>query len=897
MRNDTGNGSDNGPKRILLKDYRQPDFWIPKTQLTFDLFEERARVRSRLEIERNSAAASKSAPLVLNGEGLKPLSVAVDGRALKAGQDYQVTESHLTITGLPDRFALEIETEIEPQKNLACEGLYRSGGPHGIFCTQCEAESFRRITYFLDRPDVMSVYTVTINAERAKYPILLSNGNPVKSGALDDGRHFVTWHDPHKKPCYLFALVAGDLSVLEDKFVTRSGREVALRIYARHGLQERCQHAMDSLKWSMKWDEDTYGLEYDLDIFMIVVAEDFNMGAMENKGLNIFNANYILANPQTATDHDYAAVMSVVGHEYFHNWTGNRVTCRDWFQLSLKEGLTVFRDQRFSADMTSEAVNRIDEVIRMRTHQFAEDSGPMAHPVRPQSYISIDNFYTLTVYEKGAEVIRMIETILGRDGFRRGMDLYFARHDGQAVTTDDFVAAMADANGIDLAQFKNWYDQAGTPVIAAKISHNPGKELVTVTLSQRCPPTPGEPVKKPFHIPVAVGLLGPDGEDTPLQLESATHLSPGTGKNTMVLHLREQEQSFIFTGVKEKPVLSLLRGFSAPVRVEYDATDDELAFLIAHDSDAFCRWEAAQTLICRMAKDLVGDQQAGRPLRSPDRLINAMASLLKDENADPAFVSFMLALPAEQYLAQFFQVVDVDAIHAAREHMTAALAKAHRAWFEETYHRLIREGTEGFGPLPTGRRSLKNRALEYLVTDGSPADLERALKQRREAKNMTEELGALDALNRIAGEARAAAMNEFYAKWKHEPLVMNKWLAIQALSPLADTLDRVQALGSDPVFDKNNPNKIYSLYAAFCRFNQLRFHDASGSGYRFIADQVLEVDGRNPQVAARLMSGFGPWRTFNGHRQTLIKAELARILNHPGLSNNIIELASKMLEN
>jgi aminopeptidase N len=884
----------NVPKAILLKDYQQPDYWIPTTQLDFELGDSFTRVRSRLEINRNSASSRSNAPLVLNGEHLKLISVAVNGRVLSNGE-YIVTIPQLTIPNVPENFVLEIEVEIEPQKNLACEGLYRSGGENGIFCTQCEAEAFRRITYFLDRPDVMSVFTVTIAADKAKYPILLSNGNLVNRRELGNGRQEVTWHDPHKKPCYLFALVAGNLGVLEDKFTTKSGHEVKLQIFARRGLEPRCEHAMNSLKWAMKWDEDVYGLEYDLDIFMVVVAEDFNMGAMENKGLNVFNANYVLANPETATDHDYNAIMAVVGHEYFHNWTGNRVTCRDWFQLSLKEGLTVFRDQRFTADMTSAAVNRIDEVVRMRTHQFAEDAGPMSHPVRPQSYISIDNFYTLTVYEKGAEVIRMLETLVGRDGFRLGMDLYFDRHDGQAVTTEDFVAAMADANNIDLSQFKNWYDQAGTPVISVKTEYNLGKELFTVTINQRCPPSPGETEKLPFHIPVAVGLLGPGGEDLSLQLESGSHLSSGTGRKTMVLHVREEKQSFIFTGVRQKPVLSLLRGFSAPVRVECDYSDDELAFLIAHDSDSFCQWEAAQTLICRIAKDLVADHQEGVPLRDPKQLTEAFSSLLDDRNVDAAFISLMLALPAEQYIAQFFQIVDVEAIFAAREHMMAALANTHRAWFEETYARLEREGTTGFGPQPSGRRSLKNRALEYLLIGGRTRDLERALQQRRAAKNMTDELGALDALNRVGGPARETAMQEFYAKWKHEPLVMNKWLAIQAISPHADTIDRVRALGNDPVFDKNNPNKIYSLYAAFGRFNQRRFHDLNGAGYRFIADQVLEVDRRNPQVAARLMGAFGQWRTFDDRRQSLMKAEVKRILGQPDMSSNILELASKML--
>lgn len=880
------NGSLNVPttevNAIYLKDYKQPEFWIPKVNLHFNLNEEFTRVKSVLSVEKNlaqqgSSNASLKSSLVLNGEKLKLVNISLDGKKL-GPKDYELGASDLIIPNAPDRFTLEIETEIEPQKNLACEGLYKSSG---MYCTQCEAESFRKITYFLDRPDVMSVYTVTIEAEKSRYPILLSNGNLSSKKDLPNGRHQAVWHDPFKKPPYLFALVAGDLGSIEDRFVTKSGREVILKIFAKHGNEDRCQHAMQSLKWSMKWDEDTYGLEYDLDIFMIVVAEDFNMGAMENKGLNIFNANYILANPQTATDHDYNAITAVVGHEYFHNFTGNRVTCRDWFQLSLKEGLTVFRDQRFSADLGSAAVHRIDEVIRLRTHQFAEDAGPMAHPVRPQSYITIDNFYTLTVYEKGAEVIRMIETILGRDGFRKGMDLYFKRHDGQAVTTEDFVSAMSDANNIDLNQFKNWYDQAGTPIISVKTAHNVDLGTYEIILSQRSLPSPGQRDKKPFHVPIVIGLLNESGKDLDL--------------GSKILHLREEKQVFTFEGIKEKPVLSLLRGFSAPVRVEYEYTDEELAFLIAHDSDSFSRWEAAQTFVCRLVKDLVADHQSGVALREPTRLIEAYARLLKDTSVDSAFISLMLALPAEQYMSQFFKTVDVEAIFAAREHLMLAIARAHRGWFKNTYAALVRQGTEGFGPQPSGRRSLKNRCLEYLAINGDSEDYDLCLNQQKNSGNMTEELGALEALNRMDCKERETALADFYSKWKKESLVMNKWLTMQAISPLNGTLDTVRRLSLDPIFDKNNPNKIYSLYAAYCRFNQLRFHDPSGEGYRFIADQVLEIDSRNPQVASRLMTGFGQWRIMESGRQDLIKTELSRILTQKNLSNNVYELASKML--
>lgn len=886
--------SQENPKPIYLKDYRPPEFFIPEVKLHFDLHDEFTRVTSKLSLTRNTAIES-TGTLALNGEGLKPLRVAIDGRELKANE-YEVTSTHLIIPNVPDRFELEVETRIEPHKNLSCEGLYKSSG---MFCTQCEAESFRKITYFLDRPDVMSVYTVTIEADKAKYPILLSNGNSISKRDLGNGRHEAVWHDPFKKPSYLFALVAGDLGVLEDRYTTRSGREVKLQIFVRKGLESRCQHAMDSLKWAMKWDEDTYGLEYDLDTYMIVVADDFNMGAMENKGLNIFNANYVLAHPETATDHDFTNITAIVGHEYFHNWTGNRVTCRDWFQLSLKEGLTVFRDQNFSADMSSPAVRRIEDVTRLRTHQFAEDAGPMAHPVRPQSYITIDNFYTLTVYEKGAEVIRMIETIVGREGFRKGMDLYFQRHDGQAVTTDDFVAAMADANGLDLTQFKNWYDQAGTPVIKVRTEHDPEKQTYTLHIEQSCPPTPGQPEKKPFHIPVAIGLVGPDGRDMKLQLESASSsaaaVSNGRDENTLVLHVREPKQSFVFNGVREKPVLSLLRGFSAPVRTEYDYTNEELAFLIRHDSDSFCRWEAAQTLAVRMVKELVAEKQAGRPLTSGSWLIDSFASIISDRELDPAFASYMLRLPASQYLAQFFNPIDVEAIHEAREHLTREIALRYKNEFANIYADLSKRDTSGFTPLAAGLRALKNTALYYLSVTEEESHLELAIRQRREAKTMTEELGALEALSNVSAPVRDTAFEEFYAKWKHETLVINKWFTVQAVSTRPDTLERVRKLATDPLFDKNNPNKIYSLYTAFCRYNQLRFNDPSGAGYRLIADQILEIDERNPQVASSLMAGFSHWRKLDGKRQALIRTELERILAKPGLSSNVYELASKML--
>jgi len=884
---------DASPQPIHLSDYRQPEFWIPNVELHFTLAADGGRntvVRSKLFLERNKSLNS-TRPLVLNGEKLKLLSVAVDGRKLLDGS-FTVTDSALTLPDLPDKCVVEIAVEIDPEANLSCEGLYKSGG---FYCTQCEAESFRRITYFLDRPDVMSVYQVTIDAPRS-IPLLLSNGNPVSSRELPGDRHEVVWRDPSRKPCYLFALVAGDMGVLEDHFVTRSGRRVKLQIFARHGLQDRCQHAMDSLKWSMKWDEDTYGLEYDLDIFMIFVAEEFNMGAMENKGLNVFNASYVLANPETATDSDYDGITAVVGHEYFHNWTGNRVTCRDWFQLSLKEGLTVFRDQRFSADLGSEAVNRLDDVTRLRTVQFAEDAGPMAHPIRPQQYITIDNFYTTTVYEKGSEVIRMIETIVGRDGFRKGMDLYFKRHDGQAVTTEDFVAAMADANEVDLTQFRDsWYNQPGTPHVKVATSYNPAKEQFSVTLSQMSKPSPGFATKIPYHIPVAVGLIARNGQDLPLQLSGAGRLSNGDGQTTMVLHLREPEQTFVFEGVREKPVLSVLRKFSAPVRVDFDRSDEELAFLMANDSDSFSRWEAAQTLTIRMVKALCEDMKSNRSLRDPAQLVACFGPILKDAAIDEDFKAYLLTLPSEQYLAQFFEVVDVDHIHAAREHIRKAIARAYRAPMTALFDSLVAAGTEGREPVKTGQRSLRSRLLDYLVVDEDSAGLDRAVAQRRNARNMTDEMGALSALSKVRSTVRTAELQAFYAKWKHEPLVMNKWLMIQAISPVETVLDDVRRLSQDPIFDKNNPNKISALYRTFAQANAIHFNAKNGSGYKFIADQIIDIDTRNPQVASRLATSFYQWRTLDQARQELVKNELKRILATPGLSSNVYEIVSKSL--
>lgn len=872
---------------VHLKDYTQPTFWIRETILHFDLQEDHARVRSKLKVERRQGATETF--ISLDGEQLQLKGVKLNGKvtvenaaatdhSLKAGEFKMSGEKLLVGVGELNDFQLEIDVVNEPQKNLACEGLYRTGG---MFCTQCEAESFRRITYYVDRPDVMSVFTVTLEADQSKYPVLLSNGNRVSTRSMSNGRHEATWHDPHKKPCYLFALVAGDLGCLRDQFKTMSGRDVALEIYCRKGLEARCVHAMDSLKKSMTWDEQRYGLEYDLDLFMIVVADEFNMGAMENKGLNIFNAHYVLADAQTATDKDFDNIQAVVGHEYFHNWTGNRVTCRDWFQLSLKEGLTVYRDQEFSADMGSRAVKRIEDVIRLRTHQFAEDAGPMAHAVRPQSYEAIDNFYTLTIYEKGAEVIRMIETLIGRDGFRKGMDRYFELFDGQAVTTDDFVHAMslgaaAVGRPRDFTQFKNWYDQAGTPVIKVRSQYNSNAKTFSVTISQSCPPSHGQPVKKPYLIPISVGLLGQAGDLIP----------------TKVLELTEPEQTFTFEGIAEKPVLSLLRGFSAPVKAECEYSTEELSFLIAKDSDPVARWEATQQLMLKAMLAQVSGASESSALQAA--LVKALGPMLEDATVDgktdDAFVSFMLMPPSENYISQFLKVVDVEKVFRAHDGLLREIVKAYRPQFEAIYARL-----EKLTKTTGGQRALRNVALMYLCLNGDVRDLDRALKQRRFAADMTTELGALEALNKSGSAARLSGIEEFREKWRNEALVMNKWLTIRAVAPGESTLGEVKELLNDSTYDKNNPNKIYSLLLAFAKFNSLGFHEKTGAGYKFIADQVLDVDTRNPQVASRLVSAFNQWKTFTPDRAEKMKHELERISRTPTLSSNVREIVTRAL--
>jgi len=876
---------DASPRAIHLKDYQPPAFLVDTVRLHVDLRERATHVRAELALRRNPAApAAEGGALRLNGERLTLVSVAVDGRLL-GSDDYAVDEESLTICSVPDAFILQTEVGIVPEDNTALEGLYTSGS---MYCTQCEAEGFRKITYYPDRPDVMARFTTTIAADKARCPVLLSNGNPIASGDLDGGRHFVTWEDPFPKPSYLFALVAGDLRCIEDRYVTASGREVALRIYVEPENVDKCDHAMRSLQKAMRWDEERFGREYDLDVYMIVAVNDFNMGAMENKGLNVFNAKFVLARPETATDRDFLGIQGVIAHEYFHNWTGNRITCRDWFQLSLKEGLTVFRDQEFSADMGSRGVKRIEDVRLLRANQFAEDAGPMAHPVRPDSYIEINNFYTVTVYEKGAEVVRMQASLLGPEAFRRAMDLYFARHDGQAVTTDDFVRCMEDAGGRDLDQFRRWYSQAGTPEIDVSDAYDAAKRTYTLTVRQSCPPTPGQPDKQPLHVPFAVGLLDARGADLPLQL--AGESAPGGASR--ILELRETEETFRFVGVAERPTPSLLRGFSAPVKVRYDCGDEALMFLMAHDSDGFNRWDAAQLLAQRVILRRVADPAA--PL--PPGFVAAFRQALADARADRALLAEVLALPGESYLADQLAQVDVDGIHRAREAVKTELAAALRDDLLAIHAAGADAGPYGIEPASIGRRSLRNLALGYLMQcpDAQVAAL--CLAQYRAGHNMTDVMAALALIADSDLPERAEVLADFRARWQHDPLVMDKWFTVQAMARHPETLARVQALLGDPAFSIRNPNKVRSLIGAFATANPVCFHAVDGSGYAFLVDRVLELDPANPQIAARLLRAVSRWRRYDPVRQALMRGELERVVGAAGLSKDVYEIAAKSLD-
>ena len=876
------------PRTIYLKDYTPPAYLVDTVDLHFELDEEVTHVRSRLHLRRNEAAQSGEVPLQLDGSHQTLLGVKLDGDILSADA-YQLSDEQLIIQKVPNQFTLEIETQINPRANTALEGLYLSSG---LLTTQCEAEGFRRITYFPDRPDVMARFSVTLAADKQKFPVLLANGNLVDSGDDANGRHWARWEDPSLKPSYLFAIVAGPLVYQEDTFTTMSGRKVVLRLYVEEENSSKCDHAMASLQQAMQWDEQVYGREYDLDIYMVVAVNDFNMGAMENKGLNIFNASCVLASPATATDGDYYNIQSIIGHEYFHNWSGNRVTCRDWFQLSLKEGFTVFRDQEFSADLNSRGVKRIDDVNVLRLHQFAQDASPMAHPVRPDHYMEINNFYTVTVYNKGAEVVRMIRNLVGVDGFRKGTDLYFARHDGQAVTTDDFVRAIEDANGIDLTQFKRWYDQAGTPEITLIENYDASQQTFQLTLRQHTPATPGQPKKLPLHIPLAVGLLDANGNDIALKLTPDE-----TAKQyTTTLSLQQAEQTFTFYDIAEKPLVSIGRGFSAPVRYKRNLGDTELAFLLAHDSDDFNRWDAGQQLAINNLLKLIVAYQQKNELQLSVEVIDAYRQALTDPGLDKALIARLMTLPSESYIADQMQVVEVEAIHNAREFMRRSLAQSLRAELLQTYQTNQSSSAYHFSADDMAQRSLKNTALAYLMALDDPVVQQLCVGQYQQANNMTDVMAALALLADVAGAEREEALADFYTRWQHDPQVVEKWLAIQAGSSLPDTLQRVQALMQHPAFSLHNPNKVRSLIGRFCSANPLRFHAAGGSGYRFLGDRVLELDGLNPAIAARLVQSLSRWRRYDAERQTLMRDQLQRIVSKDGLSKDVYEIASRSLE-
>ncbi len=877
------------PKTHRLQDYQPSEYLIETVDLRFELEPMATRVNARIAFVRNSQAEARGlGPLRLDGENMELLSLKMDGITLGADR-YICSSTGLLIIAPPERFTLEVTTRLQPEANTALQGLYLSSG---TFCTQCEAEGFRRITYFLDRPDVMARYTTTVVADQKTCPVLLSNGNPVERGELENNRHWIRWQDPYPKPAYLFALVAGDLACIEDQYTTTSGREVALRIYVESHNATRCDHAMASLKKAMRWDEEVFGLEYDLDIYMIVAVDDFNMGAMENKGLNVFNSKYVLADADTATDADFNGVESVIAHEYFHNWTGNRVTCRDWFQLSLKEGLTVYRDQEFSADMGSRPVQRIGDVRVLRNAQFPEDAGPMAHPVRPASYIEINNFYTATVYNKGAEVIHMYEALVGTEAFRAGVRLYLKRHDGQAVTTDDFLQAIADASGADLEQFRRWYSQAGTPVIHAEGHHDAKNNSYELKLTQSCPPTPEQETKAPFHIPVAMGLLDSNGHDLPLQISGET-----AAATIRVLSLRKESETFRFENIDTPPTPSLLRGFSAPVQLESGASDNELAFLLAHDSDSFNRWEASQELAVRLTLRLVEQIQHGEILRLNSDFAHAMGQTLGNPDLDPAFIAEVFVLPGEGYIAQRMEVMDPASIHQARCFLRLTLARSLREKFEHTYQENTRQEAYRYTQDAVGRRSLKNVVLSYLMELEDSEIRGRCLTQFRDADNMTDALGALASLSQHDCEERAIALAEFETRWQSEPLVMDKWFSLQATSRLPGTLEKVKELMQHAAYNRSNPNRIRALIGAFSHANPAQFHAADGSGYVFLRERILELDPRNPQLAARLLGAFGRWRKLGGKGQQHIRGELGIILKTKGLSRDSYEIASRTLGN
>ncbi len=879
--------NDSSRQTKLLKDYAPSDYLVDEVHLDVALAPKATRVASRLRMRPNPKAPTDGRPLILDGEALVLERIALDGKDLAPG-NYTLSPDKLTISAVPAQpFTLDMVVSCDPDANTELSGLYRS---RGTYCTQCEPEGFRRITYFIDRPDVLAVYTVRIEADRAAAPVLLSNGNPVERGDIPDtNRHYAIWHDPHPKPSYLFALVGGDLASVHDTFTTASGRKVALAIYVEPGKEDRCGWAMESLKRAMRWDEERFGLEYDLDVFNIVAVSDFNMGAMENKGLNIFNDKLVLARPDTASDADYASIESVIAHEYFHNWTGDRVTCRDWFQLCLKEGLTVFRDQEFTGDVRSGPVERIVDARNLKTNQFPEDAGPLAHPVRPTSYIEINNFYTSTVYNKGAEVCRMLQTLLGRATFRKGLELYFERHDGQAATVEDFVAAMADASGRDLTQFMRWYTQSGTPELACSLDYDPHAKTARLKVSQVIPPTPGQTSKEPMLIPLKVGLIGANGDELPLKLNGES-LPDG------LLEVTEREQVFEFHDLPAPPTPSLLRDFSAPVRLTTSLDSNQIEFLMMHDSDPFNRWQAAQTYATNLMTAAARNGLDLTPVTGKEavHLARALATTVRDEALGTAYRAEILKLPSESDIArELARNVDTDAIHAARDALRAQIGNA----ICDTLTEFYASATSGpFSPDPesAGLRALRNAALDLLAATGTPAEIDRVLSHYRDASNMTDTIAGLLILSNLQSPLRDEVLEDFYQRWQNEPLVLDKWFAVQARAARPDSVEVVQALLGHPKFSLKNPNRVRSLIGSFAHGNPTGFNRADGEGYRLLAHQALEIDGFNPHVAARLLGAFESWRTLEPGRQTQAKAALEGLMRQD-LSPDSYEIVTKTL--
>ncbi|MDA9556092.1 aminopeptidase N [Vibrio sp.] len=860
------------PLAKYRKDYRAPSHHISHIDLTFELHDTATRVEALSTVTQTSDDNT----LILSGEHLELERIDVNG---EQWHDYKVSDGHLTLQNLPTSFSLHIITIVDPVGNTALEGLYKS---EGAFCTQCEAEGFRRITYYLDRPDILAVYTTTVIADKAQYPFLLSNGNKVDSGLLEEGKHWVKWHDPHPKPSYLFALVAGDFDVLTDQYVTRSGREVALEIFVDKGNLDRAEHAMLSLVNSMKWDEERFDLEYDLDIYMIVAVDFFNMGAMENKGLNVFNSKFVLANNKTATDTDYLGIEAVIGHEYFHNWTGNRVTCRDWFQLSLKEGLTVFRDQEFSSDLGSRAVNRIKNVRIIRGPQFAEDASPMSHPIRPDKVIEMNNFYTLTVYEKGSEVIRMIHTLLGEEQFQNGMKRYFDNFDGTAATCEDFVVSMEEASGVDLTQFRLWYSQSGTPQVSVETDYDSNAKTYTITLTQTTPPTKEQTEKQALHIPFDVELYRADGTVIPLQIDGLPCAN--------VLNFTQNKQAFIFDNIEETPVPSLLRNFSAPVSLAYEYSDSELIFLMSHAQDKFARWDAGQMLLAKYIKQFV--EQENSTIALPNEVIDAFRGTLLSDSLEPEFIAEVLTLPTHNEVSGWYATIDVDRIALVLEALTRQLAEDLMDELSATYYSLMTK-EYSLSHDEIGKRSLKNVCLSYLAYTEVASKL--ISMQFNSANNMTDKIAAMGAANRSQLSIRDELMLQYSDEWKHDGLVMDKWFMLQGSNPAETALDQLKEAMKHEAFTLQNPNRIRSLIGSFLNNNPIRFHDKSGAGYEFAGEILHLLNESNPQVASRLIDPLLKFKKYDIVRQELIRAELKKLQANPKLAKDLFEKVSKAL--